>query len=324
MVGAGCGDKGRLLKQGGHMKEINIKEKKASALVQGCMRIDAMSSKEIEALIKKDLELGINFFDHADIYGKGVCEQKFGEILKKEPSLREQIVLQSKCGIHHSETNHYDFSKEYILQCVENSLQRLQTDHLDYLLLHRPDALMEPMEVAEAFEQLYESGKVLHFGVSNHNSYQIELLQSCVKQPLEINQMQMSLLHTPMIDAGINVNTFHPQGIDRDGMTLDYCRLKNITLQCWSPFQYGMFEGVFLGNPKFPEVNERIDALAKKYEVSANAIATAWLLRHPANMQVIIGSTNQKRIEAICKACDITLTREEWYSLYLAAGNPLP
>lgn len=306
------------------MKHIKIAAKQAPALVQGCMRIDAMSMEEVETLIRQDLELGINFFDHADIYGGGMCEEIFGKVLKKNPSLRNEMVIQSKCGIHRSDTTHYDFSKDYILSCVDASLERLQCGFLYYLLLHRPDALMEPNEVAEAFDQLYTSGKVKHFGVSNHNPFQIELLKKYVKQPIEINQMQLSVMHTPMIDAGVNVNTFDQRGIDRDNGTLDYCRLNDITIQCWSPFQYGMFEGVFLDNPKFPEVNKRITELAEKYQVSNSAIAAAWLLRHPADMQVILGSTSLTRIQSIVKACDFTLTREEWYSVYVAAGNLLP
>lgn len=306
------------------MKSICIADTQAPAIVQGCMRIDAMKPKDLETLIRRDLELGINFFDHADIYGRGVCEELFGKVLKTQPSLRKDMLIQSKCGIHRRETTHYDFSRDYIIRCVDASLERLQCGYLDYLLLHRPDALMEPLEVAEAFDALYTSGKVKHFGVSNHNPYQIELLKKYSKQPIEINQMQLSVMHTPMIDAGVNVNTFDSRGIDRDNGTLDYCRLQDITIQCWSPFQYGMFEGVFLDNPKFPEVNTRIQTLADKYQVSNSAIAAAWLLRHPAHMQVILGSVNLTRIEGIVKACDIMLTREEWYSIYVAAGNQLP
>lgn len=306
------------------MKEVKIAEKRVPAIVQGCMRINAMSVTEVEALIRNDLKLGINFFDHADIYGGGVCEELFGNVLKQNPNLRDQMIIQSKCGIHRSETNHYDFSKEYILSCVDASLKRLHTDHLDYLLLHRPDALMEPDEVAEAFDTLYQAGKVKHFGVSNQNPYQMELMKNYVKQPIEVNQMQLSIMHTPMIDAGINVNTFDQRAVDRDNGTIEYCRLHDITMQCWSPFQYGMFEGVFLNNEKFPEVNRCVDTLAEKYHVSNSAIAVAWLLRHPAHMQVVLGSTSIKRINEIIKACDFTLTREEWYSIYIAAGNLLP
>ncbi|MGX8852551.1 aldo/keto reductase [Amedibacillus sp. YH-ame10] len=307
------------------MKKVKIANVTAPSIIQGCMRLNALTSQQLEELILKDLEAGINFFDHADIYGGGVCEEMFGEVLKRNPGLREKMIIQSKCGIHRSETNHYDFSKDYILSCVDGILERLQCGYLDYLLLHRPDALVEPEEVGEAFDELYKSGKVRHFGVSNHSPLQIELLKKSVKFPIEINQMQMSIMHTPMIDAGINVNTFDKRAMDRDNGTLDYCRLHDITIQCWSPFQFGMFEGVFLDNEKFPEVNECVDDLAKKYGVSNSAIAVAWLLRHPANMQVILGSTNVKRIQEICKSCEtLTLTREEWYAIYIAAGNLLP
>lgn len=306
------------------MKEVKIKDELVPSIVQGCMRIDEMNIEQVEALILNDLSLGINFFDHADIYGGGICEEVFGKVLKKNPGLREKMIIQSKCGIHRSETNHFDFSKAYILTCVDEILERLQCGYLDYLLLHRPDALMEPQEVAEAFDILYTSGKVKHFGVSNHNPYQIELLKKYVKQPIEVNQMQLSIMHTPMIDAGLNVNTFDQRAIDRDNATLDYCRIHDITIQCWSPFQFGMFEGVFLDNPKFPEVNKRINELAKQYGVTNSTIAVSWLLRHPANMQVILGSTNLTRIKEICKADSMTLTREEWYSIYIAAGNMLP
>lgn len=306
------------------MKDVLINNKKVPALIQGCMRLNEKSIQDVEALIRQDLDLGIYFFDHADIYGGGACETMFGNILKANPTLRDQMIIQSKCGIHRSETNHYDFSKDYILSSVDDILSRLQCDYLDYLLLHRPDALMEPEEVAAAFDVLESSGKVRQFGISNHHPGQIALLQKYVKQPLKINQMQMSVMHTPMIDAGINVNTFYEHAIDRDQMTLDYCRLNDITIQCWSPFQYGMFEGVFLNNPKFPEVNRCIQAIADKYHITNSAIALAWLLRHPANMQMVLGSTNKQRMLEMANACDITLTREEWYAIYIAAGHQLP
>ncbi|MEG0362046.1 MAG: aldo/keto reductase [Longicatena sp.] len=306
------------------MKNARIKDQNVSNIAQGCMRLDVLSVQEVEALIRSDLALGINFFDHADIYGGGTCESLFGEVLKNDPTLREQMIIQTKCGIHRSETNHFDFSKDYIIACVDKSLERLQCGYLDYLLLHRPDTLVEPEEVDVAFEELYASGKVRHFGVSNHNPLQIELLQKDVKRPIEINQMQFSIMHTPMIDAGFNVNTFDARAIDRDNMTLEYCRIHDITIQCWSPFQFGMFEGVFLDNPKFPEVNKRVNELAKHYNVTNSTIAVAWILRHPAHMQVVLGSTNLSRIKDICEVENFSLTREEWYSIYIAAGNLLP
>lgn len=307
------------------MKTIKIKDQQTSALIQGCMRIPSLDDHELEKLIRTDLAHGICFFDHADIYGGGESEKAFGRVLQKNPELRDQMLIQSKCGIHRGEQiTYYDFSKDYILSCVDQSLENLQTDHLDYLLLHRPDALMDPVEVNEAFDVLYQSGKVLHFGVSNQNPYQIELMKQGVKYPLEINQMQLGVMHTPMLDAGFNVNTKFDNGIDRDNGIIEYSRIHDMTLQCWSPFQYGMFEGVFLHNEKFPEVNKVIDDLAEKYGVTNSAIAIAWLLAHPANMQVILGTTNANRIDELAASCEIKLTREEWYHIYIAAGNLLP
>nr|WP_236620354.1 aldo/keto reductase [Sporolactobacillus laevolacticus] len=291
------------------------------------MRITDMSEEEVDRLIKTDLENGVTFFDHADVYSNGACEALFGKVLAKQPGLRDKITLQSKCGIVRGEVNGnkaFDFSKEHLLETVNASLKRLQTDHLDYLLLHRPDALVEPEEVAEAFDELYSEGKVLHFGVSNQNPYQIELLKKTVRQPLEINQLQFSIMATGMVDAGINVNMTVDGATVRDSSILDYCRLNDVTIQAWSPFQYGFFEGVFLDNPKFPELNKKIDEIAAKYGVSNNAIAVAWILRHPAEMQVILGTTNVSRVVESAKGADVTLTRQEWYDIYQAAGNKLP
>lgn len=297
----------------------------APAVIQGCMRIDALTQSELDALIKNNLEAGVNFFDHADIYGGGVCEEKFGQILKQQPSLRDQIFLQSKCGIVTGEKNNYfDFSKKHIIESVEASLRRLETDYLDYLLLHRPDALMEPEEVASAFDQLERQGKVLRFGVSNQNPMQIELLKTCVKQPLKINQMQLSVAHTCMIDEGIQVNTMFDGGACRDGSLLNYARLHKITIQCWSPFQHGAIEGTFMGNPDYPKINKVLQTIGEKYGITDSAAAVAWLLRHPADMQVIIGSCNLKRMREIVKACDVELSREDWYWVYKMAGNVIP
>jgi predicted oxidoreductase len=237
------------------------------------------------------------------------------------PSLREKMILQTKCGIGRGT---YDFSKEHILEAVDGSLKRLRTDYVDVLLLHRPDALVEPEEVAEAFTILQNAGKVKYFGVSNQNPMQIELLTKFVKQKIVFNQLQLSITNTGMVNAGINVNTEFAGSIDHDGSILDYCRLKDITIQPWSPFQYGFFEGVFLDNDKFPELNLKINAIAAKYGVTNTAIAIAWILRHPAKMQPIIGTTNPGRVKDSCKASGVTLTRQEWYDIYLAAGNKLP
>ncbi|KLV27599.1 aryl-alcohol dehydrogenase [Niallia circulans] len=287
----------------------------------GCMRINSLEKKEAERFVQTALEHGANFFDHADIYGKGDCEEIFADAIHMSPTVRENIILQSKCGIR---KGMFDFSKEHILQSVDGILQRLNTEYLDTLLLHRPDALVEPEEVAEAFDILEQSGKVRHFGVSNQNPMQIQLLQKYVKQPIVANQLQLSITNANMISNGINVNMENDSAINRDGSILDFCRLHDITIQPWSPFQFGFFEGVFLGNDKFPELNQQIDEIADKYQVSNTTIAIAWLLRHPANMQPVIGTMNVDRLIDCIKASDVYLTREEWYSIYRAAGNILP
>jgi predicted oxidoreductase len=237
------------------------------------------------------------------------------------PGVRDNIILQSKCGIR---PGMFDFSKEHILNSVDGILRRLRTDYLDVLLLHRPDTLVEPEEVAEAFDLLESSGKVRHFGVSNQNPMQIQLLKKFVKQPIVANQLQLSVTNANMISQGFNVNMDNHSAVNRDGSVLDFCRLHDITIQPWSPFQYGFFEGVFLDNEKFPELNSKINEVAAKYEVSNTTIAIAWLLRHPANMQPVIGTMNVGRMQDCCKAADIRLTREEWYAIFRSAGNILP
>ena len=304
------------------MKQILIGGKiPASAISLGCMRISGMSKKDAEKLLRTAIDEGINFFDHADIYGGGKSEEVFADALSDTPSLRDKILIQSKCAIH---DGIYDFSKEHILKSVEGSLKRLKTDHLDFLLLHRPDTLMEPEEVAEAFSQLKSSGKVLHFGVSNQKPLQMELLNRCLDEKLLVNQLQLSLCHTGMMDSGLNVNMQIDRARDLDGSVLEYCRLNQVTIQAWSPFQYGFFEGVFIGNEKFPELNKALDRLAEQYNVTPSAIAIAWILRHPAKIQAILGTTNAQRVKDICKASEVELTRMEWYELYKAAGNQLP
>lgn len=287
----------------------------------GCMRINSLEKNEAERFVQTALEQGANFFDHADIYGGGACEEIFADAIHMNADIREKIILQSKCGIR---KGMFDFSKEHILHSVDGILKRLNTEYLDTLLLHRPDALMEPEEVAEAFDILESTGKVRHFGVSNQNPMQIQLLQKFVKQPIVANQLQLSITNANMISNGLNVNMENDSAINRDGSVLDFCRLNDITIQPWSPFQYGFFEGVFLGNEKFPELNQKIDEIAAKYEVTNTTIAIAWLLRHPAKMQPVIGTMNVERLTECCKASEITLTREEWYEIFRAAGNILP
>ncbi|MFZ7944220.1 aldo/keto reductase [Neobacillus sp. 19] len=308
------------------MKYINIAntDLNVSNMIMGNMRLTQLSLSEAEKLIRTAMEEGINFFDHADIYGKGKCEEIFADAIQMNPAIREKMILQSKCGIISSE-GYFDFSKEHILESVNGILKRLKTEYIDILLLHRPDPLMEPAEVAEAFEELQTSGKVKYFGVSNHNPAQIELLQKYIPYKLVVNQLQFSIAHTPMIDSGIALNMKTDQAINRDSSILEYCRLHDITMQAWSPYQHGFFEGSFLGDlERFPELNKVVDNIAEKYGVTNTGIATAWITRHPANIQVVLGTTNTERMKEACKGAEIRLTREEWYEIYKAAGNIVP
>lgn len=295
---------------------------KASRLALGCMRIADKSVEEVDELVTTALNAGINFFDHADIYGGGKSEAVFGEVLKKHPEYREKMIIQTKCGIVPGKR--YDFSKEHILQSVQDSLNRLQTDHIDILLLHRPDALCDPQEVSEAFDELYESGKVKYFGVSNHTPLQIELLQKYVKYPLIINQLQLSIVHSVMIDSGMNMNMKEAWAQDKDGGILDYCRLHDITIQPWSVVQASWEEGCFIDHPQYEKLNNVMNDLANEYHVTKSAIAIAWLLRHPACMQPIMGTTSPIHLKEMIQACDVHLTRQQWYDLYLASDKPLP
>ena len=305
------------------MKKLSLANGKitASHISLGCMRIAGLAEDQAATIVKTALDEGINFFDHADIYGGGRSEEIFAKAANMSTSERENIYLQSKCAIR---GGFFDFSKEHILDSVDKSLQRLNTEYLDVLLLHRPDTLMEPEEVAEAFDQLERSGKVRHFGVSNQNPGQIELLSKYLKQEILFNQLQFSIMCTGMIDSGFNVNMKVDSSVDRDGGVLEYCRLKDITIQAWSPFQYGFFSGVFLDNDQFPELNAKINEIAESKGVTNSAIAIAWILRHPAKMQAIVGTMNPQRLKDICRASDITLTREEWYAIYRTTGNVLP
>lgn len=292
------------------------------AVAVGCMRLSELSVREMNHFIHTAMESGSNFFDHADIYGDGKSEEVFGTAFSGDTSLkREDVILQSKCGIR---KGFYDLSKDYIIASVDGILKRLHTDYLDILLLHRPDALVEPEEVAEAFDELEKSGKVRYFGVSNHKPMQMELLKKCVKQELHINQLQFSIPVSNMVANGMEVNMDTDGATDRDGSVLDYCRLHDVTIQAWSPFQMPNWRGCFLGSEEYQELNQEIAVLSKKYGVSDTTIAAAWILRHPAGMQIIAGTSSEKRLKEILAAGTITLTREEWYRLYLAAGHPLP
>jgi predicted oxidoreductase len=296
-----------------------------SNIILGLMRISPLSDDEIRALVGAARDSGINFFDHADVYGEEThgCERRFGDAIAFSPAEREQVVVQSKVGLR---KGFWDFSKEHILASVDESLAALKLDYLDILLLHRPDALVEPDDVAEAFDALYSSGKVRNFGVSNHMPGQIELLKKSVTQPLIVNQVQLSITHAPLIAQGVAANMAGlDQSIDRDNGILDYCRLHDITLQAWSPFQKGFFDGTFLGDTeKYADLNEAIDQLAAAYDVPTAAIAVAWITRHPANMQVVLGTTKVDRVRESAAGSEVPLTREEWYRLFTAAGYKLP
>jgi predicted oxidoreductase len=286
------------------------------------MRMNGLTDGEAADYLAACMELGINFFDHADIYGDGVCEERFGRAFSTLDCRREDVVIQSKCGIVPGVM--YDFSKEHIVRSAEQSLKRLQTDYLDVLVLHRPDALVEPEEVAAAFDALEQSGKVRYFGVSNHKPIQIQLLKKCVRQELIVDQMQFSIACSNMVANGLEVNMTSEGSIDRDGDTLDFCRLHDITIQAWSPFQAPNWQGTFIDNEKYQKLDEVLSRLAGKYAVSKTTIAAAWILRHPANIQLIAGTMNREHMAEIVQAAGITLSREEWYQLYLAAGHILP
>lgn len=300
------------------------RQKEVSEVVLGLMRISEMTVDQVEDLIESALAVGINAFDIADCYGHGKCEQILGEVLKRRPDLREKMWIQSKCGIRMEEFTYFDFSKEHILEAVDGILERLNVDYIDSLLLHRPDALMEPAEIAEAFDLLKSQGKVIDFGVSNQNPMMMALIQKDVNQPLVANQLQLSAAFTPSFDAGFYVNMKQEAGIVRDSSIFEYCRLHDVVIQAWSVLQFDYFGGVFLGSEKYPELNHVLNRLAEKYHVSPSAVAIAWVLRYPAKMQAVIGTTKKARVAEAAKAAEIQLTRKEWYEIYLAAGNDLP
>lgn len=305
------------------MKKIKISPlvPDTSVLAIGCMRLAPLTVNEAVAVLEAAASVGINFYDHADIYGKGASEERFAEAMKVLGWQREQVVVQSKCGIR---PGFFDFSKEHIIASVDASLKRLATDYLDVLLLHRPDVLFEPEEVAEAFSELEQSGKVRSFGVSNQNPAQMQLLQSAVTQPLVVNQLQLGPAHTPIIDAGLNVNMKHDGATNRDGDVLSYMRQKQMVLQPWSPFQVDLAQGLFMNHPQYTQLTECLYKYASQYGVSFEAMVIAWLLRIPGKIQPIIGSMNPERIIKMAEGTAVQLSREAWYEIYRSAGNILP
>ena len=304
------------------MREVSIGGARFPAIAVGCMGLNKLDGEGVRAFLSASLDAGLYFFDHADIYGGGECESLFGEAMVRLGVARDAYVLQSKCGIVPGKM--YDFSEEHILASVDGSLRRLRTDRLDFLLLHRPDALMRPEEVAAAFDKLAASGKVLRFGVSNMHPYQVELLQSCVRRPICVNQLQFSPAHAGMITAGLEANMRTEGAASHDGYVLDYCRLHGIAIQAWSPLRYGLLEGVYLDDPRFASLNACLARIAWERGVAKSAIVAAWILRHPAAMQVVTGTSNARRLLEMAEGAQIELSRAEWYEIYLSAGNRLP
>ena len=316
--------------------KLGTSELEVSRIGLGCMRLSNDPARAV-ASIRAALDQGIDFYDHADIYGRGACEEVFAHIWGEVPSLRERIVLQSKCGIRFAgdpgpeAPKRFDFSYEHIVRSVEGSLQRLQTESLDVLLLHRPDALVEPEEVARAFDDLHRAGKVRYFGVSNHTAAQIQLLQTCLEQPLVANQVELNIVHTQLLDDGILFNRDDGGVISRSEGTVEFCRMQGITLQAWGPLARGELSGKPLSDvdggqrARIGRTAALVAEMAEKKGVSQEAIVVAWLLRHPAQIQPIIGTTNPGRIAGCCQADSATLSREEWYSLFIAGrGGELP
>lgn len=306
------------------MRQIALGARTAPNVVLGLMRISEMDDDAIRDLVHTAREVGIDFFDHADIYGTTLhqSERRFAEAMRLSSSERAEITLQTKAGIVPAR-GCYDFSYDHLVGSVEASLTALHTDYVDVLLLHRPDALVEPDEVARAFDHLYDSGKVRAFGVSNHTPRQIDLLQRWVRQPLIANQIQLSVAHATIIAEGVAMNTDGPQAVVRDGGgVVEYSRLEGITIQAWSPMQGA--EGIIEGNPAYADLNAAAERLAAAYDVPVSAILTAWITRHPAGMQVVLGTTSPQRVADAAKGSEIPLTRAEWYELFRAAGHVLP
>jgi predicted oxidoreductase len=299
----------------------------APNVVLGLMRIGEKTDDEVRELVRTARDAGIDFVDHADVYGGELhgCERRFAEAMALTPAQRDEITIQTKAGIV-GDGPYFDFSYEHLIESVNGSLEALATDRIDILLLHRPDALVEPEEVARAFDELHDAGKVRAFGVSNQTPRQIDLLRKHVRQPLVANQLQLSITHSPIVAQGVAANMLdEQQSVTLDGGGIvDYCRLHDITIQAWSPFQAGFFNGVFLDSPEYPELNAVIDRLAGQYDVPPIAIATAWITRHPANMQVVLGTTSPERVAGAARGSDIPLTRAEWYELFRASGHRVP
>jgi len=323
------------------LQSLGNSDLNVSRIAYGCMPLgggwdysplEDGTRKAAVVSVRAALDQGINFYDHADIYCMGKSEEVFSTMWQEVPGLRQKIIIQSKCGIRFGgdptpgAPHRFDFSYEHIIRSVEGSLKRLKTDYLDVLLLHRPDPLVEPTEVARAFDELHSSGKVRWFGVSNHTAAQLELLRDYLNQPIVANQIAFNVVHTHLLDEGIIFNQDNPL-ITRNEGTIEYCRLHNITLQSWGSLAWGMLSGREPRQPsaKITKAAAIISEMAKQKGVDVEALLVAWILRHPANIQAIIGTTRPERIKAACRGADFSLTREEWYELYIAGrGEALP
>ncbi len=315
---------------------------RVSRLIAGCMGLGggwghatvlaASHEKQARELIDAALAAGINFFDHANIYARGRAEEVFGRIIKEKPSLRGQIVLQSKVGIRWAgdpagTPQRFDFSYEHIVEATEAILRRLNTSHLDILLLHRPDPLMEGEEVARAFARLKQDGKVRYFGVSNQNRATMEYLQGFLPDPLVANQLEMNLLHSGFAEATISFNQASPLYPDGWEGVIEYSRRQGVSLQAWSPLARGLLSGGDLtaASPAEQKTAALVHELAGAHRVSREAIVLAWLLRHPAGIQPVLGTSRADRLRACAESVGVKLSREEWYRLFeTARGKSMP
>ncbi len=295
---------------------------KTDRIVAGMMRLGSLTDQEAFSFLDYLYDSGVRWFDHADIYGGGRCEELFGRWIQSRGHSRGDLVIQSKCGIVPGVC--YDNSGEYIEKSVDGILSRLKCEYLDYILIHRPDVLWDPDDMNAAFTRLIKSGKIRAFGLSNCNSVQIDYLLSSMEHKPAINQIQLSLAFAPSISEGLESNTYSDNGISRTMGVIDFCRCHGITLQAWSPLQYGTFAGTFLNNPAYEKLNGRLSELASRYGVGKSAVAAAWILRIPPHTQVVAGTCNRDHFAEMLKARDITITRQEWYELYRCAGYALP
>lgn len=304
--------------------EYGANKTRASKLMLGMWRFADETPEHVAELVETCLDCGVNALDTADVYGRGHCEELLGEAFALRPGLRDQVFLQTKVGIRKEPHTWFDFSFQHIVEGCEASLKRLNTDHVESLLLHRPDILMEPEEVAEAFTRLHDAGKVLDFGVSNMNPTTMHFLQKWLPFPIAANQMQLSAAYTPMIDAELYVDRAEDYAVMRDGGVMEYCRENDIAIQTWSSLQVGYEKKVLFGHPNHPQLNAVLERMAEEKGVTPTAVALAWILRYPAKMQAIIGTSKASRIRDAAEACSISISRQEWYEIYATDGRRVP